>query len=295
MNTRNFPMAPVLMTALAALAWGVWWIPVRYLASQGMTGTQAGMMLNLGGALAVFGLMISMRLSFRMPRYAFLGAIAVGFALSFYSIGLALSDVVRVILLFYLAPAWSKVIEWLFMGHKWRWSSTLTVTASLTGALLILGGRLTTDGLNIGDILALLSGLAWAIGAALIFSGEKSTAYSLTLVTMAMATIIAAAFALIIGEAAVPSAPALPLLGGLAIGALYAMPCMFASLWSAQRLAPALLSFLFTLEIFSGVISGALLLDEAFGVTQMMGAVLIVGAALSEVYFAARARTEEPA
>lgn len=43
------------------------------------------------------------------------------------------------------------------------------------------------------------------------------------------------------------------------------------------------------------MISGALLLDETFGVTQMMGAVLIVGAALSEVYFAARASTEERA
>ena len=55
------------------------------------------------------------------------------------------------------------------------------------------------------------------------------------------------------------------------------------TLWSAQRLAPAVLSFLLTAEILSGVITGALFLDEPFGLLQIIGAVLIIAAALSEV------------
>ena len=288
MTTRIVPLAPVLMAGVTALAWGLWWIPVRYLASQGMTGIQAGLLLNFGGALTAFAAMILLRKSFRMGPSALMGAALVGVALSTYSIGLTISDVVRVILLFYLAPAWSKIVEWAFMGRAWRWSSTLTVAASLAGALLILGGQLSTDTLNIGDALAIVSGIAWAVGAALIFTGEKSTAMSLTLVTMGVASLFAVGFAIFMGEAVVPDAPLSLQASGLGMGLIYAMPCMFVGLWAAQRLAPALLSFLFTLEICSGVVSGALLLDEPFGAAQALGAVLIVAAAMSEIVFSSR-------
>ncbi|QYX56689.1 DMT family transporter [Roseovarius sp. SCSIO 43702] len=284
------PLAPVFLTALAAMAWGVWWIPVRYLTGVGMSGAQAGMLLNLGASLAAVLCLVALRQSPVIGPRALLGGALVGVALSTYSVAFAHADVVRVILLFYLAPAWSKMIEWGFMGARWRWASTLTVAASLAGAVLILGGRISTEELAVGDVLAVGSGVAWAVGATLIFTGRKSTALTLTTVTMISATAVAALLGLVLGEAIVPRGPVSALTVGAVLGAVFALPCIFATLWSAQRLAPALLTFLFTLEICAGVISGAILLDEPFGLVQVAGTCLIVGAALSEVAFALRER-----
>lgn len=87
-----------------------------------------------------------------------------------------------------------------------------------------------------------------------------------------------------------PGAASTPAIGAaLAAGALYLLPVLAITLWSAQRLPPALLSFLFTLEIVSGVVSGALFLDEPFGLWRLAGGLLIVGVALIEALAALRA------
>ena len=70
---------------------------------------------------------------------------------------------------------------------------------------------------------------------------------------------------------------------GLFAGMIYVLPILLLNLWSAQRLSPAVLSFLMTAEIISGVVSSALFLDEPFGAMQGAGAVLILFAASVEV------------
>ena len=61
------------------------------------------------------------------------------------------------------------------------------------------------------------------------------------------------------------------------------------TLWAAQRISPALLTFLLSAEILTGVISGAVLLDEPFGMLQALGTVMIILAAVSEVFKGLRA------
>ena len=107
---------------------------------------------------------------------------------------------------------------------------------------------------------------------------------TLTLATAISATVIGAGF-LILGTGT-PFSGATSLAGsafGAGFGAIYVLPILALTLWSAQRLSPAVISFLLTAEILSGVFSGVLLLDEPFGPMQMAGACLIFMAALSEV------------
>ncbi|QIE46791.1 EamA family transporter [Pseudohalocynthiibacter aestuariivivens] len=283
-------LAPVLMTFFAAILWGLWWIPIRYLEGLGLSEGQVAIAGNLGAMLATAFYLILTRQMPRLDRRALCGAVLVGVAVSSYSIAIVLTDVMRAVLLFYLAPAWSKIIEWAFLGQRWRHSSTLTLLLSLCGAFLVLGGEVSVSQIGPGDILAIVSGIAWAIGAALVFTGGAAHAMSVTLATMTSATLVAAGYMLAIGDS-LPQAGMMPAIGlSLALGAFFVLPVMALTMWSAQRLTPALLSFLFTLEILSGVISGAFLLDEVFGVVQLLGAILIVGAALVEVAIALRAR-----
>lgn len=285
---QSTALAPVVLAFIAAIFWGVWWIPIRYLESMGLTGALAGIVLNLGAAIAIVIYMLITRQMPLISRRAIAGAALVGIAVSTYSVALTLSDVVRVILLFYLAPAWSKLIEWAFLGQRWRHASTFTLTISLAGALLVLGGDLSTNSIGLGDVLAILSGMSWAVGAALIFTGKKSTALPLTLTALISAIMSAALYAVLKGETGLMTGTTNAISIGLGIGVIYVVPVLALTLWSAQRLAPALLSFLFTLEILSGVVSGALFLDETFNILQMLGGGMIVLAALVEVAVAMR-------
>lgn len=284
MTLAERPMTPVVLAFLAAALWGIWWIPIRYLETLGMDGAWGSVAMNAGAALFVLCWMLLRRVTFRIALNGVLGAALVGVAVSTYSVAITMADVVRVILLFYLAPGWSKIIEWAFMGRGWHWTSTLTIAASLLGAWLVLGGDLSLAGFGPGDVLAVLSGMTWAGGAALIFSGGRSDATALSLVTCLCATLIGVGF-IVLGQGTVFSGQATAM--GTGVGALsgliYVLPIMVLTLWSAQRLPPATISFLLTAEILSGVISGALLLDEPFGTMQIGGATLILFAAVAEV------------
>ena len=278
------PMTPAILAFVAAALWGIWWIPIRYLETLGMDGAWGSVSMNAGASLfAVIWIVLS-RTPLRVGWSGILGAALVGVAVSTYSVAITLADVVRVILLFYLAPGWSKIIEWAFMGRGWHWTSTLTIAASLLGAWLVLGGDLSLAGLGVGDMLAVLSGLAWAGGAALIFTGDRSSPSTLTLVTCLSATAIGIGF-IVVGAGSVFSGAAT--LKGSGVGSLagivYVLPIMVLTLWSAQRLPPATISFLLTAEILSGVLSGVLFLDEPFGLMQAGGAALILLAATAEV------------
>ncbi|MBZ8118289.1 DMT family transporter [Roseovarius sp. LXJ103] len=281
-------LTPVLLTFMSAILWGLWWIPIRYLEGLGQTGAQAGILTSAGATLTLVIYILIMRVRPQISAKMFIGAALIGLAFSAYSVALTLSDVVRVILLFYLAPAWSKIIEWAFFGQPWRHSATLTLGASLLGAFFVLGGDLSLSTVGLGDLIAIMSGVAWSVGAALVFSGGKAEAASITLVTAGSGMVWAILFGWSFGEA-------LPLLAidpktvqSLALGLIYLTPVLFITMWSAQRLPPGLITFLFTLEIVAGVSSGAWLLDEPFGVMQIMGCTLIVGAAVVEAVTALR-------
>ena len=120
----------------------------------------------------------------------------VGVAVSTYSTALNYTDVVRAVLLFYLAPVWSKLIEWAVLKLPWHWTSSVALVAALMGAYLVLGGEISLAALNFGDMLALVSGVAWAAGASLIFAGGKPSALSLTVVTLISTVAVTLPFAI---------------------------------------------------------------------------------------------------
>lgn len=278
---------PALLAFIAAVLWGVWWIPIRYLETLGMSGAWGSVVMNGGVVLAALLWMVLRGIPPRLGYRALIGAAFVGVAVSTYSIALTMGDVVRIVLLFYLAPAWSKIIEWAFMGRGWSTTSTITLLASFAGAYLVLGGEISLQAFGMGDVLAILSGMAWSLGAAFIFVGGRANVISLSFVTAFSAMLIGLGFVWL-GQGAGWGSFVWPGAGigvgiGAGFGVIYVLPILALTLWSAQRLSPAVITFLLTAEILSGIISGTLLLDEPFGLMQAGGACLILAAAMVEV------------
>lgn len=277
---------------VSAVFWGLWWIPVRWLEDAGLGGGAGALLMNAGGA-AILGLFLLQRreglagLGWR----GLAGAVAAGVAVTLYSTSILLTDVVRVVLLFYLAPAWSILIEVLFFGRRLGLVRSLPLILAAGGLVAITGGKFGEGGVNAGDLMALVSGLAWAIGAALLFTTRGVGAVGLSFAAMSGATVVSLALLPVVGGSlgAVSGAT----LGmGLATGAFFLAPILGLALWGAMRLAPALMSFLLCAEIVSGVVSSAVLLGEPFGLAEGVGAALILSAALVEALQTGEGTTE---
>ena len=286
---------PETVALLVALMWGLWWIPVRYLNQIGFNGIWGGWTINLAATLVLLFFVITLRRFKVVSPRALAGAFCIGFGVSAYAGALSFTHVANAVLLFYLAPAWSTIIECSFLGRKWRWQSLLAIGSSLMGMVLIFGGNLIFVELRIGDAMALLSGIVWSIGIALIFSSEtKGKITILSFYCMASSVIIGLLFWIVAG----PTFGALPVIDdiinkgpkALVIGAIYFTPLIFLSIWTTTLIAPALVCFLLSFEILSGIGSSALLLAEPFGLIQIAGTVFIVLGAVVEVLIPDRAK-----
>ena len=286
---------PVGLALFAAVLWGLWWIPVHYLNSNGLSGAWASLAVSLAACPVLLAMLLLGSGMSRMPPKLLLGAALAALAITAYTTALDHTDVVRVVLLFYLCPAWSTLIECRFMGRSWTWQSVLALSCSLAGLFLILGGDLTSGGVGFGELLALVSGLLWAVGSSLLFTSPAGSAAQLSLLSVALAAVASLAAALLGSPSPEDAMAVIRVLGDYpvyVIGSLFFGPMIAITIWAAWKLPPALMSYLLSTEIISGVVSSVILLDERFGAFEFFGAVAILLGATIELMLPRREKAK---
>ena len=101
-----------------------------------------------------------------------LAGILSGLAFALYTVALNLTDVVRVILLFYMTPLWSTLLGILLLGEKLTINRTVGLLLAFTGLLVVLGaGYRIPVPANTGDWFALISGLLRSFASVRLFTG----------------------------------------------------------------------------------------------------------------------------
>jgi drug/metabolite transporter (DMT)-like permease len=280
-----WPTAGLLVAALIS---GLYWLPLRQVEQAGIVGLWAPLAIAViaGGPLVLPLLRRRGRARGDWRDLALLGLL-LGGAYALYAAGFMLTEVVRVVLLFYLAPVWGTLLEIFVLRRSLTLQRCASLILGLGGLAVILG----IDGgfaiaINAGDALALASGIAWSLGLLVIFSrteqpiGDQIAAQAVGAIAVA---IIVAAFGL--GGHPLPSleqfVAALPWLLFVAIPLTIPMWCL--SLWASRQLTPARTTLLFMIEVCFGVGSAALLSGDPFGWREAAGTVLIISAALVEL------------
>jgi drug/metabolite transporter (DMT)-like permease len=224
-----------------------------------------------------------------------------GGSYAFYAAGFMLTDVVRVILLFYLAPVWGTLLELFILRRALTLQRCGSLVLGIGGLVVILGaGNGFALSVNAGDALALASGVFWSIGLLVVFRRGDLGARDQIAAQAAGAVMVAATVAAIglVGRS-VPSpsafAAALPWLSFVAIALTVPMWCL--SLWASRHLAPARTTLLFMIEVCIGVGSAALFSGDRFGLQEAAGTALVISAALVEMVQsdAPRCRRSAPA
>ncbi|MGH8781239.1 DMT family transporter [Paraburkholderia sp.] len=138
MTHRSLHAWPVLAIMLGASVWGTIWYPLRMLAALGVSGTEASALTSTAAFLCV---LIARRRALATFRWHWLVP-ALGFTSGITNLGFVWGtihgEVMRVLLLFYLTPAWTALFAHFVLRERLTWTAVGLAALSLAGAMLML-------------------------------------------------------------------------------------------------------------------------------------------------------------
>lgn len=277
-------LASIAIVAGGAM-WGVFWIPVRLFKDLGLTGAWPSLVVYLGTFILILPFAIAARRSAGAILPLALVGLLMGAAFSLYGTAIILTDVLRAILFFYLTPIWGTIIGVLFLKERLSVARVLAILLALAGLSAVLGFG-NRPSLNLGDVLALISGFLWAIGSYKVYTLRRTPAVHLAAAFLGGAVVVTLGL-IILGGSAIGARPELPnlpeLLLYMILAALFALPMILLTVYPASILTPGRMGILLMSEVVVGIVSVALLSGEPFGLFEALGSALIVSASLVEV------------
>jgi drug/metabolite transporter (DMT)-like permease len=161
-NTTKLAVGALLINALV---WGVSWWPFRALQGYGLHPLWATAIVY---GVATVGLSLFKPQAWRAwvqhPAIVWL-AIGSGLTNVCFNWAVTEGDVVRVVLLFYLMPAWSVLLAWPLLGERPRLMGVMRLALALAGVMLVLKqpGVAWPVPRSLVDFLALAGGLSFAL------------------------------------------------------------------------------------------------------------------------------------
>ncbi len=280
-----------LACAYSGVAWGLFWIPLRGMDNAGVTDAWATV-LFYGIPLVLFSPWIFVnwrRIALCGWSLHFIG-IATGVSLAFYSNALLYTEVIRGLVLYYTTPVWSLLLARIVLGEAITAPRVLAILFGLAGMLVMFGVDVGFPWpRNIGDWMALIGAMGWAVAAVLLRKDDGSRSMEICSVYFFYGVIAAIVLAIspMAGEIEMPDWSvivdvlpwALPI-------AIIVIPGAYAAFWGAPHLNPGVVGLLFMTEISVGGITAAIWANEPLGVRELTGVGLITLAGLSEFIYA---------
>lgn len=276
--------SPSLAVAFATLFWGTAWYPMRLLKERGLDADWAIVAIFAVVALSLTPFVIAARgrIAGHWRSFALAGLTG-GVAMTCYYLSVTQTTIARATLLFYLAPAWTTLIELVVLKQRLHPSRFLEIGLGLFGLAAILG---PTGGdwaaANVGDVLAAIAGVTFAVSTYYVYSepqpGARGFTWAWAVGSVASAGLAGLLFNLDGLDRAVETPGlALPV---LAIALVMFMPMNVLTLWGARQLSPTRVALLLMCEVAVAFASSAILAEEPFGLREAAGCALVLSASL---------------
>lgn len=164
MAERGGSALPALALVFNAFVWGVSWWPFRALSERGVHPLWASVIVFMLSLAAIAVWQPGAWRAFREHAWLWALALACGMTNVGFNWGVTIGDVVRVVLLFYLMPAWSILLAWPLLGERPTPARLLRMLLALGGVAIVL-----QDGAgwplprSLPDWLALAGGASFAL------------------------------------------------------------------------------------------------------------------------------------
>jgi drug/metabolite transporter (DMT)-like permease len=215
-----------------AFVWGVSWWPLRQLQSAGLHPLWSTAIVYCFALLVVLSIKPKAWQGLLKHPQLWLLFFASGLTNVGFNWAVSISDVVRVLILFYLMPAWAVLLAWLLLGERPTRSALLRLLLAFTGVMVVLlpvnAESLTSTALHFSfaDGLALMGGFCFAFTNVLLKKLNNTPSESRMLAMFSGGAVLA----MLAGSA------------GMTQGWVNAMPAIYSSwVWLAGGLSLAFL------------------------------------------------------
>jgi drug/metabolite transporter (DMT)-like permease len=273
---------------LNAFVFALSWWPFRALQTHGLHPLWATS-LSLGAALVCLILLrpLAWRGFFKHPMLWLL-LLASGLTNVGFNWAVTVGDVVRVVLLFYLMPAWVVVLAWPLLGEKPRTGSVFRLLLALAGVVIVLKTPASPWPLpeTLADWLALMAGLCFALTNILLRKLNQTPGDARMLAMFAGGTLMATGAALLgMHWGLVQALPALS--ASWSVLALFTGLAMLAAnlalQYGAAHLNASTTSIIMLSEVVFASVSSVLLGTGELSLRTLLGGALILLASLLAV------------
>ena len=159
---------PIFALLFNAFVWGLAWWPFQRMHAAGLHPLWATAAMYCVVLLALLIARPGIWAQVRQHPQLWLLALASGLNNVAFNWAVTIGDVVRVILLFYLMPAWAVLLAWKILGERPTPAALLRLLLAFAGVVLVLlpadapASRLLQN-LSLADALALLGGFMFAL------------------------------------------------------------------------------------------------------------------------------------
>jgi len=283
-------MRAEIVLLLGAAIWGLGWMPLAHFAGQGLAGMP--LVLCTYGLLCALAvpLVLSQRRQWWPQRSALLAiCLFGGWATAGLVAALSEGDVVRAMLLFYLAPVWGLLGGRLLFGERLTPSRLGALALAMLGIALTLGiSHQTFRPLAASDWLALSAGFAFALNNLATRAAEQVPLASKAVVGFIGSAVLGGLFCLLQGTP-LPAVDAQQWLQLAGFG-LFWLAAMGAAQYGFSHVEASRAAVLVVIELLVAVLTAAWFGERELGLREWLGGSLVLAAAL----IAARPTPELP-
>jgi len=277
-------LLPVGALVCNAFVWGVSWWPFRELQSLGLHPLWSTALIYFFCLACISAWRPASWRSFAQHPQLWWLAVAAGLTNVGFNWAVTVGDVVRVVLLFYLMPAWSVLLAWALLGERPTRASLLRLLLAMAGVLIVLKepGSPWPVPQHAADWLALMGGLSFAATNVMLRRLEHTPDASRMLAMFGGGAVLASGAALLGLAGGIVPAPVwtsawVPVALGLSLAFLVSNMGLQ---YGAARLAAGTTAIVMLTEILFASASAALLDAAEFSPRTLLGGSLILLAAV---------------
>jgi drug/metabolite transporter (DMT)-like permease len=269
-----------------AFTWGVSWWPFRQLQALGVHPLWSTALIYLIAVVALLVLQPAAWRGFVRSPGLWALLLAAGLTNVGFNWAVTVGDVVRVVLLFYLMPAWVVLLAWPLLGEQPTRGSLARLALALAGVLVVLKtpGSPWPWPRELADVLALVAGLAFGLTNILLRKLHGTAPASQTMLAMfgggALLALLVAALGM--EQGLVTALPPLDARWSVWIGALslFILVGNVGLQYGAARLSASATSIIMLSEIVFASGSSVLLGASELSARTLAGGALILLAAV---------------
>ena len=283
--TRMGNRLPTLVLLFSATLWGLVWWPMQRLAAAGVRGPALALIAYGGVGLAGLPWLWRERAHWRPElRQLLLIAAFGGWANASFVMALTQGDVVREMLLFYLAPAWSVLGGRLVLGEALSARRGLAVALALAGAFLVIraGGPIESGAVTAADWLALSAGVTFAVSNLLTRAARRIPIASKT-VAITLGCALFSALTLGVLSQPMPSISVDVGLGLLVFSVVWIVAGTATTSYGVTHLQASRSALILLLELLTSVVSASVIQGRLPSLLEVVGGTLILAAAAIDI------------